>query len=150
MVHAPALGLTWSAAKGHGAFRNGAPCAVSTREPLEQALGATGFPYDRATNRDNNVAELSLFLERVRGIRRCGSAAIDLCLVADGTYDFYWEQRLNAWDMCAGALIVHEAGGALSTYEGGPVDPRSGRLVASNGRVHAQVVRTIREARHRM
>lgn len=150
VVHAPALGTTWCAAKGCGAFRNGERCQVSGRETLDQALSATGFPYDRATNLDNNREEFGAFLGRVRGVRRCGSAAIDLCLVADGTYDLYWEQRLNAWDMCAGALMVTEAGGVLSTYEGGPVDPRSGRLVASNGHVHDAAVRTIREARHKL
>lgn len=150
VVHAPALGTTWTASRGRGAFRNGERCFVSERATLEESLCATGFPYDRATNPDNNRAELGLFLERVRGVRRCGSAAIDLCLVADGTYDLYWEQRLNAWDMCAGALAVLEAGGTLTTYDGGDVDPRSGKLIASNGHVHEAAVRTIREARHQI
>jgi myo-inositol-1(or 4)-monophosphatase len=89
-------------------------------------------------------------LKRARGIRRCGAASIDLCLVADGTYDIYWEQGLNAWDMCAGALLVLEAGGRLSTYEGRPADPRTGRLIASNGLLHEAAVRTIGEARHKL
>jgi myo-inositol-1(or 4)-monophosphatase len=148
IVHAPALGVTWKAAKGMGAFRNGKPCSVSTREELEEAVCATGFPYDRWTNADNNHAELALFLQRARGIRRCGAASVDLCLVADGTYDIYWEQGLNAWDMCAGALLVQEAGGQLSTYEGDEADPRTGKLIASNGLLHAAAVRTIREARN--
>jgi myo-inositol-1(or 4)-monophosphatase len=113
-------------------------------------LCATGFPYDRWSNPDNNHAELALFLKRARGIRRCGAASIDLCLVADGTYDIYWEQGLNAWDMCAGALLVLEAGGRLSTYEGRPADPRTGRLIASNGLLHEAAVRTIGEARHKL
>ncbi|MEM7137468.1 MAG: inositol monophosphatase family protein [Myxococcota bacterium] len=150
VVHAPALQTTWKAARAAGAFRNGEPCHVSTRDSLEESLCATGFPYDRATRADNNLAELSLFLKRVRGVRRCGSAAIDLSLVADGTYDLYWEQALNAWDMCAGALIVAEAGGELSAYDGGPVDPRTGKLIASNGHVHDAAVRTIGEARHKL
>jgi myo-inositol-1(or 4)-monophosphatase len=150
VVHAPALGITWTASRDGGAFRNGERCRVSTRASLDQALCATGFPYDRWTTADDNRAELLLFLDRVRGIRRCGSAAIDLCLVADGTYDIYWEQGLNAWDMCAGALMVLESGGELSTYEGGPVDPRSGKLVASNGLLHADAVQTIGEARHKL
>ncbi|MEM7433747.1 MAG: inositol monophosphatase family protein [Myxococcota bacterium] len=150
VVHAPALQTTWKASREGGAFRNGKPCRVSERESLEESLCATGFPYDRATRVDNNLAELSLFLKRARGIRRCGSAAIDLSLVADGTYDLYWEQALNAWDMCAGALIVAEAGGKLSAYDGGPVDPRTGKLIASNGRVHDAAVRTIGEARHKL
>lgn len=150
VVHAPALGTTWKAAKGMGAFRNGRRCAVSTRATLEEALCATGFPYDRWSNPDNNVAELALFLQRARGVRRCGSAAIDLCLVADGTYDIYWEQRLNAWDVCAGALVVAEAGGRLSAYDGAPADPRTGRLIASNGVLHDAAVHTIREARNKL
>ena len=150
LVHAPALGVTWKAAKGMGAFRNTEPCSVSTREQLEEAVCATGFPYDRWSSPDDNHAELALFLKRARGIRRCGAASIDLCLVADGTYDIYWEQGLNAWDMCAGALLVKEAGGQLSTYEGEAADPRTGKLVASNGLLHEAAVRTIREARHKL
>lgn len=150
VVHAPALGVTWKAARGSGAFRNGEPCRVSTRTQLEEAVCATGFPYDRWENPDNNRAELALFLQRARGIRRCGAASVDLCLVADGTYDIYWEQGLNAWDMCAGALIIEEAGGQVSTYEGEPGDPRTGKLVASNGALHEVAVSTIREARHKL
>ena len=150
VVHAPALGVTWKAVKGMGAFRNGKPCSVSTRDQLEEAVCATGFPYDRWTNPDNNHAELALFLQRARGIRRCGAASVDLCLVADGTYDIYWEQGLNAWDMCAGALIVQEAGGQLSTYEGDTADPRTGKLIASNGALHDAAVRTIGEARNKI
>jgi myo-inositol-1(or 4)-monophosphatase len=150
VVHAPALGVTWKAAKGMGAFRNGQCCSVSTRDQLDEAVCATGFPYDRWSTPDNNHAELALFLQRARGIRRCGAASIDLCLVADGTYDIYWEQGLNAWDMCAGALLVLEAGGQLSTYEGDEADPRTGKLIASNGVLHEAAVRTIREARHKL
>ncbi len=149
VVHAPALGVTWKAAKAKGAFRNDEPCTVSDRDQLEEAICATGFPYDRWTNPDDNHAELALFLRRAQGVRRCGSAAIDLCLVADGTYDVYWEKALNAWDMCAGALIVQEAGGRLSDYRGGPADPRTGKLVATNGHLHDDSVRTIGEARHK-
>jgi myo-inositol-1(or 4)-monophosphatase len=150
VVHAPALGVTWKSTKGGGAFRNGERCTVSKRDRLDEALCATGFPYDRWTNPDNNHAELALFLKRARGVRRCGSAAIDLCLVADGTYDVYWEKALNPWDMCAGALLVREAGGRLSGYEGEPADPRSGKLVATNGLLHDEAVRTVGEARHRL
>lgn len=149
VVHAPALDVTWTAAQGAGAYRNGNPCHVSTRATLEEAVCATGFPYDRASNPDNNQVELSLFLERCRGVRRCGAAAIDLCLVADGTYDVYWEKSLNPWDMCAGALLVEEAGGRLSGYEGEPADPRAGAIVATNDLLHDEAVRTVGEARHK-
>jgi myo-inositol-1(or 4)-monophosphatase len=150
VVHAPALGVVWTAQRGGGAFRNGERCSVSTRDRLDEAVCATGFPYDRWSNPDNNHAELALFLQRVRGVRRCGAAAIDLCLVADGTYDIYWEKALSAWDMCAGALIVREAGGRLSGYEGQEADPRCGKLVATNGLLHEAALETIGEARHKL
>lgn len=138
VVAAPALGVTWAARTGEGTHRNGERCRVSTTATLEDALCATGFPYDRWTNPENNHREFGEFLRRTQGVRRCGSAAIDLALVSDGTYEFYWERALNAWDMCAGALLVTEAGGRLSDLSGGPADPRSGDLVASNGAVHAE------------
>lgn len=150
VVHAPALGVTWKAARGAGAFRNGTRCRVSERRKLDEAVCATGFPYDRWSSPDHNLAELALFLRKARGIRRCGAASIDLCLVADGTYDIYWEQGLNAWDMCAGALMVLEAGGRLSSYEGAPADPRTGRLIATNGLLHDAAVRTVGEARNKL
>lgn len=144
VVAAPALGVTWSGAEGLGAARRWRhadgmreePCRVSSAATLADALCATGFPYDRWTQEDDNTREHRAFLKRAQGIRRCGSAAIDLCLVADGTYDLYWEQRLSPWDMCAGAALVSASGGRLSDYDGGPADPRTGRLVASNGLVH--------------
>ncbi len=151
-VSAPVLGITWSAGKGLGATRApmgeaGPRCEVSTTETLADSLCATGFPYDRWTNADNNSDEFALMLRHTRGIRRCGSAALDLCLVADGTYDLYWEQRLSPWDMCAGALIVQEAGGQLTDYDGAIADPRTGRVVASNGRVHAEALARLQSAR---
>jgi len=147
VVAAPALGVVWSAAKGMGALRNDVPCRVSRCDELTEALCATGFPYDRRTTEDDNLDEFHAFLKCTQGIRRGGSAAIDLAMVADGTFDAYWEQRLNPWDMCAGALLILEAGGRLSDYQGGPADPRTGRLVATNGRLHEAVVEVLGRAR---
>ncbi len=147
VVAAPALQLSWRGARGLGAFRNDRPCRVTDTASLDDALCATGFPYDRRTNPDDNLREYRAFLLRTQGIRRCGSAAIDLALVADGTYDVYWEQRLSAWDLCAGACLVAEAGGRLSDYAGGPADPREGMLVATNGRLHDAALAVIGEAR---
>lgn len=147
VVLAPALGVTWHAAKGRGAFRNDVRCHVSDTSALPEALCATGFPYDKWTNPDNNEREHGAFLKRTQGIRRCGSAALDLALVADGTYDLYWEQRLSAWDMCAGAVLVVEAGGRLSDYSGAPADPRTGQLVATNGPLHAATLEVLQAAR---
>lgn len=147
VVAAPALGIVWASERGKGATRNGVACSVSSTASLGDALCATGFPYDRWTTDDDNLREHRAFLKCIRGIRRCGSAAIDLCLVAEGTYDLYWEQRLNPWDMCAGALMVEEAGGKLSDYHGGPADPRTGQLVASNGPLHESALTVLGEAR---
>jgi len=147
VVFAPALRTEWSGRAGGGAFRNGARIHVSERAALEDAICASGFPYDRGSNPDDNLREVGAFVKRTRGLRRCGSAAIDLALVADGTYDFYWEKQLSPWDMCAGALLVVEAGGRLSDYDGTAADPRTGRLVASNGHLHGDVLATIAEAR---
>lgn len=140
VVHAPALGITWSGAKGLGADRNGVPLRVSAVRALEESLVATGFSYDQRDRTDDNVAEFRALLKRTQGVRRCGSAAIDLAFTADGSYDAYWEKRLSPWDVCAGALLVLEAGGKLSSFDGGPADPRSGELVASNGLVHDELL----------
>ena len=83
-----------------------------------------------------------------RGVRRCGSAALDLAMTADGTYAAFWEQRLNAWDMAAGAFLVSLAGGQLSDYDGSTGDPRTGRIVATNGHLHEAVIQTLQRARH--
>ncbi|MEZ4329993.1 MAG: inositol monophosphatase family protein [Polyangiales bacterium] len=147
VIHAPALGVTWVGGRGHGVSRNGIAVGVSARATLNEALCATGFPYDRREAEDDNLREFGAVLKRVRGIRRCGSAALDLALVADGTYDAYWEQRLAVWDMAAGAALVEAAGGRLSDYDGGPADVRQGRVVASNGRVHDALVAVLMEAR---
>jgi myo-inositol-1(or 4)-monophosphatase len=146
VVEAPALGACWTAVKGGGAFRNDAPVSVSDCAALGDALSATGFPYDCWTSVDDNVAETTALLKRVRGIRRCGSAAIDLAFVADGTYDLYWEKRLSAWDMAAGAVLVLEAGGALSDFSGGVGRPLTGTIVASNGRFHDDAVAVLKSA----
>jgi myo-inositol-1(or 4)-monophosphatase len=147
VVHAPAIGVTWTAARGFGTRRNGAPCSVSPTTSLGDALCATGFPYDRRTNSDNNIREYEAFLRRTQGVRRCGSASIDLALVADGSYDLSWEQRLSPWDLAAGACLVAEAGGRLSDYQGGPADPRSGMLVATNGALHEATLEVLVAAR---
>jgi myo-inositol-1(or 4)-monophosphatase len=147
VVHAPALGNTWKAAKGTGAFRDGQRCFVSKRSTLSEALCTTGFPGNVASTRDTNEAELAAFLRHARGVRRCGSAALDLALVGDGTFDVYWERGLKPWDIGAGALIVSEAGGTLSSYDGSPADPRTGVLVATNGLLHEPVLGLIRDAR---
>jgi myo-inositol-1(or 4)-monophosphatase len=88
----------------------------------------------------NNTREFKLFLPKIQGIRRMGSAAIDLCYVACGRLDGYWEGWLNAWDTAAGSLIVEEAGGTVTRYDGGPFNPEFPQIVASNGKIHKQMI----------
>jgi myo-inositol-1(or 4)-monophosphatase len=142
-VVAPALGLSWQGFEGGSASRSGEICHVSETSELEEALVATGFPPDRQTAPANNLDTFVRVKKVVRGVRRCGSAALDMCLVADGTYDAYWERRLNPWDLAAGAAVLRSAGGTLSALDGGPVDLMVGHLIASNGRVHAALQRLI-------
>lgn len=147
VIHAPALKLDWWGAKGSGVHCGDTPCRVSAVDQLNEALVATGFPYDRWTNPDNNLPEYHAFLTRCRGVRRCGSAALDLALTADGTYSVYWEQRLSPWDLAAGCFLVNEAGGEVTDYDGSPADIRTGRVVATNGALHQAALKTLQGAR---
>lgn len=146
VVAAPALGTVWRASRGRGASRDGRGCAVSATEALGDALLATGFPYDVRTNPAHNLDRFAALTRATRGVRRCGSAAIDLCMTADGTFDGYWERFLKPWDLAAGAAVVREAGGALTAFDGGPADLRSGAVVASNGRIHGALLAAIAAA----
>ncbi len=141
-VVAPALGCEWYASRD-AAFKNAARCQVSKTSRIAQSLLATGFPRDRTSEPDNNFSSFISVKKAVQGVRRCGSAAIDLCLVADGTYDAYWERKLNGWDLAAGAAIVLAAGGRLSDLAGGPARIESGQILASNGLLHDAVVALI-------
>ena len=155
VVAAPALGVVWSGAVGLGATRRWKhasgerleTCRVSEVTVLGDALAATGFPYDRWIRDDDNTREHRAFLKRAQGMRRCGSAALDCCFVADGTYDLYWERSLKSWDVAAGIALVVAAGGRVTDYSGGPSDLRTGELVASNGALHAQALAVLAAAR---
>jgi myo-inositol-1(or 4)-monophosphatase len=146
VVLAPALGVEWSAVVGRFARRNGDAIEVSETSSLDAALLATGFPYDRRTSDENNFAAYLALKKICRGVRRCGSAAIDLCLVADGTYDGYWERKLSPWDLAAGAALVLGAGGHISDFSGAPAQLRSGYVMASNGRLHEALQHTVAHA----
>jgi myo-inositol-1(or 4)-monophosphatase len=147
VIDAPGLGSRFWARAGGGAFRDGRPIQVSATNDLGQALLATGFPYDRRTANDDNTREFVALMKRAQGIRRGGAAAIDLALTACGIYDAFWEPKLHAWDLAAGVVIVREAGGRVTGYEGDPVDIRHGWIAASNGLIHDAVLETIRIAR---
>jgi myo-inositol-1(or 4)-monophosphatase len=145
-VVAPALGLRWHGFEGGHAYRNGEPCGVSDTLVLSEALISTGFhPMSAQSRPGDNVDSFRRVLPHVRGIRRCGAAALDLCMVADGTYDAYWERRLNAWDTAAGAAIVLAAGGTVTNLSGAPADLSIGHVLASNGHVHEAVLALLPE-----
>lgn len=105
----------------------------------------TGFPYDVHETADEVVGLFGAFVSRARAVRRLGSAALDLCYLAAGRFDGFWEQRLRPWDTAAGALIVQEAGGRVTGFDGMPFDVRAGHVVASNGPLHEQMVTVVRD-----
>jgi len=145
IVHDPLRGETFTAVEGSGANLDGQPIHVTEVDDLADAFLATGFPYDRRTARDNNVQRLDHFVRRSQGVRRAGAAVLDLCYVACGRFDGFWEIRLHPWDVAAGVLIVREAGGCATDFAGTP-DCVSGRqIVASNGCIHGQMLQVIAE-----
>jgi myo-inositol-1(or 4)-monophosphatase len=144
-VYDPNRRELFTAERGVGAWLNGAPMHVSSATTLIDSLLCTGFPYSVHSEADELVALFGAFLKRARAVRRLGSAAIDLCYVAAGRLDGFWEQRLHPWDVSAGALLVEEAGGRVTNLSGGPFDSRRGEAIASNGFVHSAMVETIEE-----
>jgi myo-inositol-1(or 4)-monophosphatase len=120
---------------------------VSTTEALDRSLLVTGFPYDIRTNHDNNLQEYATFAVRSRAVRRLGSALLDLAYVAAGRLDGFWELSLSPWDVVAGGILVEEAGGRLTDLTGGPVDIDRPRVVASNGRIHGEMLAVLKEIR---
>ncbi|RSL29334.1 inositol monophosphatase [Salibacterium salarium] len=117
LVYAPKLGETFEAIKGGGAYLNGYRIHSSETSNLNKAVLGTGFPYDKGTSEDNNLPHINDVLPQIGGLRRMGSAALDLCQVACGRLDGYWEIKLNDWDIEAGILIIREAGGQISVTE---------------------------------
>jgi myo-inositol-1(or 4)-monophosphatase len=121
------------------------PCRVSATERFENALLATGFPYDRRTSPDNNFSAFVAIKRLCQAVRRCGSAALDLCLVAEGTYDGYWERKVRPWDIAGGAAVVLAAGGCVTDFDNGPAFVHAGRVAATNGKIHAALLRALAE-----
>lgn len=138
VVYDPMRDELFFARRGGGAFLNEGRICVSTTNSIHRALFATGFPYDRQQRADYYVAFLRDFVASAQDVRRFGSAALDLCWVAAGRYDGFWEWRLHAWDVAAGSLIVSEAGGMVSTFRGQPLDLFGEQIVATNLALHAQ------------
>ena len=134
------------AERGGGATLNGRPIRVSTTDALIRSLLATGFSYD-LSERDEQLRVWSALQATVQGIRRDGSAALNLCYVAAGRLDGFWERPLQPWDIAAGALLVREAGGTVTAIDGGPFDPLGHEVVATNGHLH-EAIREVVAAAH--
>lgn len=147
VVYDPMREETFWAAMGSGAFLNGSRIRVSTVDDLDKSLLATGFPYDVRDSDVNNVLQFNAFIMRTQAVRRCGSAALDLCYVACGRFDGFWELKLKPWDMAAGALIILESGGMASDFEGNAFNPFHPEALASNGLIHEQMKKILLDCR---
>jgi myo-inositol-1(or 4)-monophosphatase len=145
VVFDPMRNECFTAIKGEGAFLNGKKIAVSSCERLDQSIIATGFAYDRGRIMETTLESIhGLFKSAIRGIRRSGSAALDMCWVACGRFDGYFEYLLSVWDYAAGMLIVREAGGACDDSAGNPVSLTATSIATSNGRIHGQFMDVVR------
>lgn len=148
IVSMPALRDHYRAVEGEGAFKNGHRIHVSATNDFSRALTVTGFPYDRERVMDDLLTGVRRVLERARGVRRTGSAALDLCWLAEGRFDAYYETNLNPWDTCAGTVILREAGGRMSDFNGNDHVPGDYQVAASNGLVHDALIETVRAIAH--
>ena len=135
----PTRNELFAAERGRGASLNNKPIRVSEAEQLSEALIVTGFPYD-FKRREDFARHLTAFLLQSRGVRRDGSAAIDMAYLACGRFDGFWEEGLNAWDMAAGVLLIEEAGGQVSGYDNSKFSIYSPPICASNGLIHSQML----------
>jgi myo-inositol-1(or 4)-monophosphatase len=145
-VFDPSRRELFTAERGEGAYLNGNALGVSPALTLIDSLLVTGFPYDVQQRRGDLLEMFGAFLGRARAVRRLGSAAIDLCYVAAGRFEGFWEQHLKPWDVAAGALIVEEAGGRITGMDGTRFDPAAAHLVASNGQIHEAMLDVITRA----
>ncbi len=145
VVYEPHLGELFTAEKGKGAFLNKRPIHVSRVDKLIESLIVTGFPYTIRDNPENAIQHFVNVLMKAQGVRRLGSAAVDLCYVACGRFEGFWEVALNVWDMAAGVLLVEEAGGRFSDFHGAPSSIYTKQVLATNGLVHDKLVEILEE-----
>lgn len=138
----PTRNELFAAERGHGASLNNKPIRVSETDRLSEALLVTGFPYNFKSRKDF-ARHLTQFLLNARGVRRDGSAAIDLAYIACGRFDGMWEEGLNAWDMAAGVLLIEEAGGHVSGYDGSEFSIYSPPMLATNGLIHSEMIKVL-------
>jgi myo-inositol-1(or 4)-monophosphatase len=147
VVYNPMADEMFVAERGGGAYLNGEKLTVSRENSLENSLLATGFPPDTLNNMHNNLESFKYLTSHCHGVRRDGSAALDLCFVASGRLDGFWERKLAPWDVAAGSLIVEEAGGTVTNLEGGPMKIETGQILATNGLIHRQVMDSLEKVR---
>jgi len=146
VVFDPTRQELFAAEAGGGAFLNGTPLRVSRASRLDTALLVTGFAYDIRESELNNLDHFARFALRAQGIRRTGTAALDLCYVAAGRFDGFWELKLHPWDTAAGSVILLEAGGRLSDLSGGAFSIYGKELVASNGLIHDEMLEVLQQS----
>jgi myo-inositol-1(or 4)-monophosphatase len=146
VVYNPFRQELFRGARGLGATLNRHPIQVSHTPTLEQSLLVSGFAYDRRETPDNNYAEFCYLTHLTQGVRRSGSAALDLTDVACGRLDGYWERGIRPWDIAAGLVILEEAGGKATAYDGSPIAIESGRILATNGQIHGSLSQALKEA----
>jgi myo-inositol-1(or 4)-monophosphatase len=147
VVYDPSRDEMFVAERGGGATLNDSPIKVSAAPSVGASLLVTGFPYNIRETADTNLREYAAFSLRARAVRRLGSAAIDLAYVACGRFDAYWELRLGAWDVAAGAVLVEEAGGRVTGIDGHALDVNAPTLLASNGLIHDEMLAALQEIR---
>lgn len=145
-VYDPVRDELFAASRGGGATLNGAPMSVSRVLRIEDALLVTGFPYDVRERPEASLVPFQAFLTRAQGVRRDGSAALNLCYLAAGRFDGFWERGLSPWDMAAGVLVVREAGGRVTDFDGGAFELGARRILASNGELHAAMSELLRDS----
>ncbi|MGF1672657.1 MAG: inositol monophosphatase family protein [Rivularia sp. (in: cyanobacteria)] len=147
VIYDPSRNELYRAAQGLGATCNRVPISVSQTSELNKTLLVTGFAYDRRETSDNNYAEFCHLTHLTQGVRRSGSAALDLAHVACGRLDGYWERGLSPWDITAGIIILREAGGKVTAYDNTDFKMESGRILATNGDIHHNLSRELGRAR---
>lgn len=141
VVYDPNFDELYTAERGGGAYLNGEQIQVSQTETLIESILITGFPYNIHDNPDSTIERFVDFLMEAQAVRRLGSAAIDLCYIAAGRGDGFWEAFLQPWDIAAGMLLVEEAGGKVTDFKGGRIDAHSPRILATNGKIHDEMIR---------
>jgi myo-inositol-1(or 4)-monophosphatase len=146
LVHLPAFKKTYEAVAGQGAFANGNPLMTTPVDEITRTLISTGLPYRRREILSELIGDISAFIAAGSGLRRTGSAVMDLCWVAEGYFDACWEINLKPWDFCAASVIVQEAGGRITDFRGEPLSLDMADVVATNGRLHEAVVELLARA----